>query len=886
MWKPSPYVLFRLAGKQQNVVQQLKLKKTAELLDRYHQTLSWLNNNKAPVCEQLLFEEIGKHDGEVKSSLVAIKRALYNFKVPKKSELETLNVLDSNSRRRVLQFCARIRNMGRFQQAAEQQFDQEHTESCRNLQAHSSDSNFLKTLQVAQPSFTGQVERLLSTAPEKWKKQQRQTALTVSRYLMRMATKTSPFGRFGPIALGQFNEQSDAVVEVNYQPEQNRTKAFLNHMVVDRLNKAVSENPAVYRYVPIRMNQTLSIEENQAKFLQPREVGGFPPYTRFRKGNVIPIIEAVVNAYNDRTQYLIADLVEQVCNTEATHQSNPAEVEALLESLIRSGMLIREFAIYTDQQARLSQLIELLPVNVSEDVDALTASLNKLAGIERQFAHIELSKRKRFAKEAQQIVNAILGPKYRIADSDNIFIEDTYCESSQFQLGQKFYNSIAEDVSLFLDCIYNRDEGGLNHVMFKDIFINTFGEGGQCDDINGLCQLFSNAIFGGNYDDRDVYKKSALVNDKSMTYMQSLLEEIDKSPESKVCSIDKAKMRRMVDTFYNQLSDVSDKSVTLHLQVTSDSVESLEAGDFNVVLNYTLPGYGRFFTRYCQLYEDSTLSEQIQQRVAQLSSHEGAEFKEVLSTLNHNAQVHPITTDTLVELPGESASASSEQVLSANDISIRHCPEKDALQFSAQGQCFTPLYMGFFHGMALPAYHRLFLDSTPYGYHAERVKPVEFRENILPFVTTSDNEQLIRHYPRLQVGNLVIQRETWCVDIAAFPEMKSTTPPYQLFKSLYLWHKENSLPRECFIRIKRESSGPQENIFSQDRIAHKPIYFDFENIFTVKDLARLLAKGTVISIQFEEALPSVSSSFVTDGESGVAAELQIEFNRQEAARAS
>jgi hypothetical protein len=145
-------------------------------------------------------------------------------------------------------------------------------------------------------------------------------------------------------------------------------------------------------------------------------------------------------------------------------------------------------------------------------------------------------------------------------------------------------------------------------------------------------------------------------------------------------------------------------------------------------------------------------------------------------------------------------------------------------------------------------------------------------------------------FPRVQLGNVVLQRRTWYHRVDAIPAIAvEEDAGMSVLRDGAAWQRQFGLPREGFYRI---TDAPAEisdigdwveevkkwSLAARRARLRKPHYIDFANPFLLKVLFKQLE--TVSSGYFTvlECLPG-TGTYTADGGPGSAEEFVIELNR-------
>ena len=111
--------------------------------------------------------------------------------------------------------------------------------------------------------------------------------------------------------------------------------------------------------------------------------------------------------------------------------------------------------------------------------------------------------------------------------------------------------------------------------------------------------------------------------------------------------------------------------------------------------------------------------------------------------------------------------------------------------------------------------------------------------------------------------NVILQRKTWYVPKALFPEPKrANESPSDYFLKINQWRIQNDLPQEVFI-----STHPRQFHKEKDRKTddYKPQYIHFNNPVLVELFGKNLAKVEK-ALEIKEMLPSSEDLITLNGQ--------------------
>lgn len=925
-WQPSPYALLRLAGKPFDELSRLKFTETVGLFEQIITARASLEREKAALLE-LLFTEIGRHEGEMRSKLVVVKRNVFNERLPPSKERRTLRAdVDPRLRPGVVGYFSKVRLLKRLLKRGGAIFEREINEKRELFRQSCADLEFQKAIQIASPALYSSLSEYLRVKPTVLRARERQTELGVFQYFMRMTAKTSPFSRFGPVVLGGVDFEAERTFSLRQSEPRKRTTASLNLGAIASVAASLARAPGVQRHLRPHLNGTAYLDGEEMVFSRPRST--WDDTVSFNQGIVrrikyVPTIRGIVEllAAREGDDLTLAEFTSlYMSSIGADGDESREKVEVFLRKLIEAGLIVNEFQLWSNSLERLPLLrAEFERVAETDEARAELSKLERLEAASLEFETAQTPRRQQLLMETRQLLNDLvrLRPPIAAAQAElsNPYKEDTVVEGVSYTFGRPFFGSVLEEINLFLDCVAARDQGGHSYAMLRDMFVQRYGAGGRCDNLlqfaaeyrGLLTKLIRRADESKQTDPLTERFNKTQRNIGRYAYVLGNNPVSEDDPHES--HITHESLRNLTRSFGETSLAPRPFSMAMHVQIAAEGEEAVERGEYLVVLNYSLPGFGHFFSRYCNLFpvgdDDagaSVLFEQIkaggQWLLGQIPRE--SELVEVLSILDNNAQVHPSFTRRQIVPPDEVSDLPEERQVPMRALHLTHDLESDELLLTApregsdvgggkaegEGdgdgdddgdgprQLLTPLYMGFFHLISLPMLHRLLVELTPTAYHMEMLQPRAMRQGGRPFSIEGEKpEQTIRHYPRLRIGRFVLQRETWEVPAAALPA-REAEDEFTLFLNAYSWARRLSLPREVFVRVRRTHAQASEL-----QTGHKPVMVDFENYFSLKMIFHMLNAGDVESLEVEEMLPNPRQHFCEVGGQKYAAEFQIEFNR-------
>jgi hypothetical protein len=912
-WQASPYVLLRLSGKPFDEFDQLALKQTSRLLQQAQVMQSQLHATRDELCD-VLYCRIGKEtDADIKSKLVALKRDVFNLRPLTPTQQAFLETnFEPSYAAQVRGYYQRGQAAKQAQQEASQMFEPEMNEKRRLFQQALHHEDFLHGLALSQPVLMQKARRgYLMLKPEAVRAKERKVEDKLFRYFARMATKTSPFSRFGPVVLSQTNYPTSRCLVHSMAMT---SKIRFNESVAACIAIKLSQRPDIRPWLCPRINPTLVVRDSSIHFtaeVMVKEGDSLRVYPMLRNISAHPLILKVLQILqaDSQTHPTLAAWQGHLRTLAGANPDQQARVIQTIDRLIEFGAIVVAFDRVSDTFNRLrdlrDQILALKQDGLQPIVDKLTEIEN---GVER-YAHANADERVQLSRQIAQCVGTLIDtPATQAGQSeDNEFVgdteigeflyEDAQIKGVQFELGEDIWQPLRRDLGLFLSGLLARDQGGNGRLMLRDIFVETFGPGGQTEDLATFANQYMHAVSDPSHYRSDQHSRM-------WGWSQRLVRAMEKLDHRRG-----APAYDVTEDFYALQSLFESappcernkpRSLVVMGQLAATSCEAAQRGDFRFVVNSVLPGYGHFFSRYCDLFKSDDLAGRISKT---LEDYEDAlsqglpktrEVVEMLSVMDNNAQIHPSLTRRHIVMPGERSSLPVEQQIFTHNLTLRHDIATDELVLSEKnGTDLEPMYMGFFHTGVLNGLHRLLADLSPSGHHFDHIKPSTFPASSNADESAGEGGSPdIRFFPRLHVGRVIFQRATWVVPIANLVPLLAVPDGFESFKAGLEWAQAHHLPRRVFIRVPmsfnlKQSEAPATGQSAKSgglRGFHqqlKPIMVDFENYFSVRQFFKTIESikdRADASLRIEEMLPDADQLLFQHNNQSFVLEMQLQLD--------
>ncbi|WP_192498600.1 lantibiotic dehydratase [Ornithinimicrobium pratense] len=273
------------------------------------------------------------------------------------------------------------------------------------------------------------------------------------------------------------------------------------------------------------------------------------------------------------------------------------------------------------------------------------------------------------------------------------------------------------------------------------------------------------------------------------------------------------------------------------------------------VLNNIYGGRGQFASRFLDMWGESALRE-VREWVAEVCPPGARELRPVQG---FNANVHPpLLEEQLHTLMGPR----SGHDLGIDDLTVVDDPAERRLRLQGpDGEDVEPIYLGLLVPFLLPYETAIYyvLGDSP----LVQLDPAGEADDDL----VGEDRQVVRAYPRVVLGSLVLSRRVWAVPAAQIPLPGPGTDPVAAAADLLTWRLQHGIPEDCFVTAMSEpaaSAEPGETLDAAERwrtqlaaLTAKPLRVRWGSPLHVSQLHSWF--GEAPSLWITETLPAPGS---------------------------
>ncbi|MFI7691233.1 hypothetical protein ACIBQ6_19335 [Nonomuraea sp. NPDC049655] len=750
--------------------------------------------------------------GQARSRLVALRRALYNGRRPAafSSSVELPAGLD----RRVRRWLETARENERLRAALPAVLEEDRRDRHRNLRKWASAGLFTHGLVQASPSLAEALRRWLDSpdaAPP------RRLDLRLSRYLARVAAKTSPHSTFTMMGLGCWDVGPEPVTvagEGNWRSAAEPDLWLLRRLLGDL---AATDDDLAARFL-VRPNASLTGEGDRLWYLSRTE-------DAYRSVRAAPPLRALLNSLTDGTTL-----------GEARRLVPPDALARLIELEV-----LETFAPVADQSdAHLADLARRLAPHPA--ADALTTFARVLdrapdmAGLSEQLA---------LQDEARTALRRLAPPGTRLPDK-NLFRDNAVFASPAVLLGERAWRAALDDLHLLRELlgVFQRDNE--IRLLAADLFVRASGAGAQVPFVRFHRTLAEQlATPAGQALHALLYRGGGATAESPGTvpaaaelrrHRDRVLTVLREEPEA---------LARCLSARPGSARPV--RSLACYVQVLPGD------GPVRLVINSVAAGHGAARSRVHRLLAVAGLSHEPNPAEPEA---DGLPV-ELTGLFGHNVNLRSATTAHDLSYPGAVSDRPPGARLTLGELTVRHDPATGELELAraADGRRVLPRHTGLIATPFLPRTARLLLHL--FGDQPSVAVPTWALFAEPPPLTP---EQVVSR-PRTWLGQVVVARATWYAATAGIPRRRPGDPEAEHLLRLARWFAASGIPSRCFV-FSLDPGTWGQNPMRTARLA-KPTFLDLADPSLVAAFDRQLGDSGACTA-FQEVLPEPGGGHVTE----------------------
>ncbi|WP_116950972.1 lantibiotic dehydratase [Jiangella endophytica] len=729
------------------------------------------------------------------------------------------------------------------------------------------------------------MDRYLDPA-RKLDKTARQIERTLLELLYRAALKTSPFSTLTAVGLGRF-DGADPLPEPSSLSQ--LPSARLNVAVLSRLAAVILAVPELRDGVRVTLAPGASLDGDSVRYVRRRTATSADPDAVVAIDNVHedlfllpsgPALARVAELTRDQ-RLVLRELVDALA--QGHDVAGRAEADQLAGHLLRLGFLLApELQVDLRAADPAAVFTAALAGHAHPVLGAVAAELAAAGELVGRYPATPARERARVLAGVRGHVRAafdVVGAPESLVPRTLVY-EDTTVGSDGLAAARSAWDDgFRPDLAALADVLPAFDLNLSRRLTATGFFRARYGAGGRCDDVVRFCHEFQRDFFGP-YLQRSMRRRSfdddnALVRQENWFKLADL-EALDDARAAASAHLREVMAASSAETEELRLGPDFADAVRRHLP---DAARLRQPWSFflqlaagageepgRLVLNQAYAGMTLMFSRFAHSLDagGADATGLIRRTLRSYAAGDAvlAELRGGYETTNLN--VHPVVTDYEIVCPGDASTRPPSEQIRLEELSLVHDEATDRVRLvSARlGREVVPVYLGFLMPMALPEVQQVLLCFSPSGM-----------AQIDLWAGTGDPvpETGITCYPRLVLGDLVLQRRMWKLDVAAFPVRDPAHTDAEHLLRVRRWRREHGLPRRLFAQT--DAAGVRSAVDTETgsgddggggrKAGRKPLPVDFDSWLSLQLLDQL-AQGASARIVLTEALPGTDELWLAD----------------------
>lgn len=823
-----PYIFGRYGGGPINELEALKnSKRLQEGITCMLKAEEKVNHIGQKIVHLLYFLIQEADDPKVQNGLLNLKRAIYNKRVatiaPSFFKEDFWNGKAREMEGLLTGYCILYQQNQLLTNNAQKQHEIELKGAIKELDVLCKRNYLSNGFLFASEKLSYQVGK--STY---YKKQKQKTVFTLLKYLTRSITKTTPFSTFNAVFC--IEKKNDGF---NIMKAKQSSCIHPNNLLFLYIKKIMLHLPEAKKTFSLSINTSILETEQDYSFFINIDNNDF--LKRIKRTDATDFIKDAVEEKRDiKYGELLLFLQKETGKSEE-------EAAAFLEQLLSEGFLLIHFpvSIYHENWVSiLEQYISSKPEfrghrilsaistllikvdNARREMEVKESALDRkmiLQAVSRQFSNLKVVVYKHLPNFSFHSIGE------RLSSSD-LYYED-FMANDPNKIPPNYFDLYEDKLNRLKALLGSFDEKATIRDLFKSIIIKKFG--GKPAPLLSFFQIYFN-------------QKERFETEGHEKFVEHLV-----SPEQNFSKIIYA-LENCTDSELDLnkigLRESENKIVT----PSGLFVQTLEGPESPMlVINGELSGYGKNISRFLAYFDPKITSAFVDHLK---SAYPDAIIADVHDASIHNANAYPVFTHVQIDIPGSEPDPRAMTKIALTDLfltirdnevvlSLKNGKEILPFNFSMENINRKSSLLKFFELFSVSSSSSLGIIGTIDHF---------FTEKLL------QSEEMIMNCPRVVFdGNIVICRRKWLVKKDLFAQLFGD-PPYdpfsfELFLKIINWQKENRIPNEVFIKVKKRENKATSS--------YKPQYINFEIPLLIACFISLMEEADEI-IEIGEMFPS------------------------------
>jgi hypothetical protein len=839
----------------------------------------WLDDESGALAD-VLHETIGRGlDAAAKPAVVGLRRAVHRQRRPAGSEWHdgVAAALPGPVADRVRTWVAALSDRHRRRQELADVLVAETAALRPVLREVAADPGFRLALAQSSPALHAELAKWL-TDPARVPRRQVQVRLV--QYLVRAATRTSPFSTYTTVGVGTWTPAGPAV-RLTTRPA---ATGVLELSDLYGVIEAVCRRPHLQERLPLRINPSLTRDGDALVFVAGR------PSERIVTMAAAPAVRRVLHLLGEKGVSTRNEAVERLVALGGAG----ADAERFLAGLVEAGLLERWIPVPDQAADPLGDLSDWLAAQ-GEDADVVVLVDRVRALLRHRVPLDDPDGHGRHLGALQRAVGALADRVGLPADrrTGRVVHETTVFTAPVAECALPPWRAVAEDLDTVRALLGIVDPALPLRLALARYHAERFGPGTRVPFVvlhRAVVCAVTEARNGGG---------GAAVQELAAVLLGSA-----SAPGTSLAGFASPRFRRL-DELRREARDALRRSTAPDgaVHVPAGVVAELRGswpswivapasvgyyvqvchpdGDPAVVVNAAHTGWGRGRSRALRLVSDGAGgggaggdgADADGVRVAgSVGDGVTAELPAALG-LTMNRRFPSTSLD--IEYPSAVSARPVGQRIRVGDLAVAHDPATDLLHLVScpDGFRVSALHLGMLADVLLPPLARLLTQAFGGTYYMHPMMPVLASEADLRTPTT------VVRWPRVTVGRVVVQRARWEAPADLVPVRRRGEDDADLLLRLRGWLERHGVPSRFYLRVVdehlRAAPGDAAGWRALAGASYKPTYVDVDNWWSVQVLERVLRAPSGVVV-FEEALPAPDDAPADPTGEGRVTELLLE----------
>lgn len=960
----APYFLARVTGLSFSLMEQLQFSRTVAIVEELLSLENWFESQTEHLLEDLKAHFKRIEEREIQHKGLDLQRAIISQNGQKARKLSQIvaSFLPEMLVQRCEEWTQYSLRRAELLVLGEPTLQAELIENRKKLRKWFCKEEFQQGLILSSDTLSKELHHYLDSPPERSNNRLRKAEEGLLSYFIRMATKTSPFSTFCSTSLGIWGEQDGQPDGIRVQTWEQQRHVRFHAGLLATIAYHLATCPEVRPYLRPALNTTLkwitqdvvtqSQGTDQVENVEKIEVfiqdkireRKYTYQERLVRMRVNPLARELITAIEQANgtltyQELLAQLVERLLSrgeTQKDEQSKQKYSEALqqkaqqtLEYLTKHSVVALDLHIPAHEEDKLKFLIQRLIDIPGSWVADIRHALEQVHQLMSVYAHAPARECARLLPLIRDIVLHLCQEICARQESPwdvaktietiypALILEDTTMPFAALTLKRKNWEPVLQDLQVLQEIAPVFDLGVITKMNMDLWAKEAFAEkSSHTEDLIG-CHIRFWKEFMGNDELQQQWMHSHPQFIQLRTYQRSLLALLRQSIQqaqqerAQVARLDPQELHGFAQQFPDFLRPR--EALAYFGQCFFDQKQP------SMVLNTAWTGPGTAFSRFSYLFQqvpmrghDPQLPEDaarfvdvFREYITQLGHHHHVAYASIDETGDIDVNLHAPLTPYEILSPMSASQRAKEEQITLRDLYVRFHEEKQEYQIYSQrlNKQISPVHMGFSLLQMLPPLYQAMVTTTTHYPLLDLIALLESQISV-------EEKQQPRHYPRLALGSIILNRESWKVPAAMVPQREAGETSFDYFLKINRWRVASELPLASFRRIvadanknplpgfltmekqsseqraeSSDSETPSKKVASQrssrrlSNTLSKPFYMHFHNYFLVS-LFGAITKNIPAdaTLSFEEVLPTPEQHLLKQGNESYASEFIFEMS--------